>query len=204
MVASFPGNHWIAPSAGGASSVGQSSTEKRTSVKALHIKYRWRIRFTLFLLSAGIFFTAFFLGSQASLTHSEAADMTDQLAETFSSVTPFTIARNNLTIGVLLFIPVVGLGLLTIVSYNTGVALAALATIEEVPALTLFLALLSSPVTWIEAIAYSLAAAQGVMCLQGLLSKRLRAELRNLLTVVLAVSLLLVFGALWEASMVRP
>lgn len=132
------------------------------------------------------------------------AQLIDELTETFSSVTPFTIARNNLTIGVLLFIPVVGLGLLTIVSYNTGVALAALATIEEVPVLTLFLALLSSPVTWIEAIDYSIAAAQGVMCLLGLLSKRLWAELRNLLMVVLVVSMLMVLGALWEASILLP
>jgi hypothetical protein len=74
--------------------------------------------------------------------------------------------------------------------YNTGCSLPALATIEEVPVLTLLLALLSSPVTCIEAIDYSLAAGQGVMGLHSLLSKRLRAEPRNLLTVVLAVSLL--------------
>lgn len=127
------------------------------------------------------------------------AQLIDELAETFSPVTPLTIARNNLTIGVLFFIPIVGLGLLTIVSYNTGVALAALATIEEVPALTLFLALLSSPVTWIDAIDYIIAAAQGVMWLLGLLSKRLWAELRNLLMVVLVVSMLMVLGALWES-----
>jgi hypothetical protein len=130
--------------------------------------------------------------------------MTDQLAEMFSSVTPFTIVRNNLSISVLLLIPVVGIGLMIIVSYNTGLALAALATIEEVPTLTLFLALSVNPVTWIEVIAYSLAASQGVMCLVGLVSKRLREELGNLLKVVLVVSLLLAVGALWESSMLLP
>jgi hypothetical protein len=130
--------------------------------------------------------------------------MTDQLAEMFSSVTPFTIVQNNLSISALFLIPVVGIGLLIIVSYNTGLALAALATIEEVPTLTLFLALSFNPVTWIEAIAYNLTASQGVMCFLGLVLKRLREELGNLLKVVLVVSLLLVFGALGESFLLLP
>lgn len=192
------------PLCGGALFADPSSIQERTSVKDLLSTYgRW-IRITLFLLSATLFFTAFFLGSQASLTHSEATILIDQLGAMFASVTPFTIARNNLSICVLLLLPIVGLGLLIIVSYNTELALAVLATVEEVPSLTLFLALLSNPVTWIEAIAYGLAASQGVRCLLGYLSNRLRVELGNLLKVVLALSLLVVFETLWEASMLLP
>ena len=80
---------------------------------------------------------------------------------------------------------------MTIVIYNAGITLVALATIEEVSTLSLFLALLFIPVTRIETTASNLATSRDMMYILSLISKHLMEELDNLINVIQAVSLLL-------------
>ena len=172
---------------------------EQSSVQALILRRLLWIRLGTFAVCTSIFIIFFFMGSQTAISRQAAMRLLDELnAAIGPEPTILTIITNNVTISLLLFIPVIGEFFLAFVSYNSGVVLAAISLIEGIHPVDVFVTSLVWPWSWFEIIAYGLAASQGVMLLIALLTRRFTQELRTLVIVGGISIALLSIGAVIE------
>jgi hypothetical protein len=139
------------------------------------------------------------IGSLVPVTAQQAKQISDDLNQTVTTanqngtLTQY-IFGNNLIICLMMFIPIVGPLLGLYVLFNTGAVLGAIATAQNVPSIFAFVALIITPVFWLEFAAYSTAMAESVWLFRRLLQGRGLRELRNtsmfisICAVILAVS----------------
>ena len=167
------------------------------------------VRIIAFFICMGVFLGGLILGSTSNLTTADASLIVNQVQnqfEQFKSAVQLAlrIAENNVEICLIFFIPVFGTFFMATVGYNTGIVFSASAIISHsATSLQLlgFTALL--PFFWLEVIAYSLAASEGILFLFGVLTRRFKEESKNLLKTILVCVALLVVGAIVESILIQ-
>jgi hypothetical protein len=164
----------------------------------------FRLRVTVFVISLLIFTAFLFLGSQSQLSQEEATRLVEDFGEVIGPhPTAIDIASRNVFICLLLFIPLVGPGILAFVSYNTGIMAAALAQyLGSITSIEIFLTMFLVPWAWLEIAAYSLASAQSIMLLVGGFTRSLRKEAKYFLLSLALCLLLLGSAAIIEAAFI--
>ena len=143
---------------------------------------------------------AFFVtASHQPLSRSEAEELSRFAAEFIEGkLSPQGIFLNNMMVALLLMLPAVGVAVAGFVLYQTGLIIASMATLSNIPPIILvavpFLTFYGIP----EMLAYGSAVSESVILAFQIAKRRFRAELRVLPLVVLAVFLLLAVAALVE------
>ena len=89
-----------------------------------------------------------------------------------------------------------------IISYNTGLIFSAIATVNEIPKLSLLTSIFISPIFLFELIAFNLATTHGIMIILGLATKSLKKEVFNLLKSFVATIAILVISAIIEIALI--
>ena len=158
--------------------------------------------------------TATLVGMLIPLSPQEAQLISDQLNQTVIENTAKgtlipTILLNNLSLCLLMFIPLAGLAIGLFILFSTGMAIRAIFDIQsataisgaasaDIQASTAILALVLIGLTFLlEYVSYSLAMTESVWLFRRILQKRWR-ELKNTAICIGIVALLLVLGAIVE------
>jgi hypothetical protein len=116
------------------------------------------------------------------------------------------IFLNNFSICLLMFVPIVGAALGLLILFDTGVALAAIATTQGYPVWIGLLSLVVTPIFWIEFVSYSLAMAESIWLFKRLISLKcpiVRRELRWLVIFIGTTAGLLALGAVIEVLIIN-
>jgi hypothetical protein len=148
------------------------------------------------------------IGSLVPVDAQEANQINDELNQTVASLgeegvlTQF-IFGNNFLICLLMFIPVLGPLLGFYALFSTGMVVSAIATAEGYPLALVFLALVLTPVFWLEFAAYSIAIAESVWLFRRILQGRSRGwrELKTAGFLVSICAVVLLVGAVVEVAL---
>jgi hypothetical protein len=108
---------------------------------------------------------------------------------------------NNFSISLLMFIPIVGPILGFAILFVTGTALSAISLVQGFPIWLSFLALVITPIFWLEFIAYSFGMAQSTWLFRRLMQRRWR-ELKWTAISIGIVAAMLAIGAVVEAWLI--
>ncbi len=143
------------------------------------------------------------IGSIVPLSQSAATTLHDNLKQTLNQAItnqnlPQSIYLNNLTLCLLMFLPLLGSGLGLFVLYNTGVGLNAISIVQGQSTLLGIFDLMTGPVFWLEFFAYSIAMAQSIWLFRRMLQGRWK-ELEWTGLSIVASTVLLAIGAVVEA-----
>lgn len=155
------------------------------------------------------------IGVLAPLSPQEVANQSNELNKTQQEIQSMdllhrtaAIFQNNFQICLIMFIPVVGVILGSIVLFNTGSYIQAQTLAENarqglnispiLSALVLFI----FPFTWLEFISYSTAFSESLWFIRRGLQGKLAREIINLLKLVLIAAVLLAAGAFIEALLI--
>jgi hypothetical protein len=181
-----------------------STTPKSSGLGKILEVPAYRLRITVFVISFIIFTSFLFMGSQSQLSPEEATRLVEEFGEVIGPhPTAIDIASRNIFICLLLFIPLVGPGILAFVSYNTGIMASALAQASgSITAIEIFLTMFLFPWAWLEIAAYSLASAQSIMLLVGGFTRSLRQEAKYFLISLTICLFLLGLAAIIEAAFI--
>lgn len=192
------------PNCGRNQNTGKSEISNPNETFGSHFSWNMKtVRIVIFLLFMGIFLIGLLIGSQAFITADQAQFLVNSVTGSVASGSiPLDIFLNNMFICLIFFLPGLGALFLVFVSYNTGVVLSATAIISGMPSLELFLTLLLVPSTWLEIMAYSLAANEGTLLILSILKKHFKRELRTLAKTVLICAALLTVGAIVESILI--
>jgi hypothetical protein len=146
------------------------------------------------------------LGTLVPLSAQDAQKISDQVNQTvienkdFASLTG-AIFLNNFEICLLMFIPVVGPVLGFLILFDTGTALNAISMVQGFPVAFEFIALVITPIFWLEFISYSLGITESIWLFRRLLQGRWR-ELKWTAASIGICALLLGIGAIVEAWLI--
>lgn len=119
------------------------------------------------------------IGSMIPLSSQDAYTISQNLNSTLNenrannTLTQY-IFINNLSICLLMFIPIAGAALGLFILFNTGVALGAIAATGGYPVWLGLLSLVGTPIFWIEFAAYSIAMAESIWLFRRLTQRRWR------------------------------
>ncbi len=143
------------------------------------------------------------IGSSVPLSYSAATTLHDCLRQTLTqAITNNDLVQNiyfnNLTLCLLMYLPLLGSGIGLFVLYNTGVGLNAISMVQGQSTLLGVLDLMSGPVFWLEFFAYSIAMAQSIWLFRRMLQGRWN-ELEWAGVSIVASTVLLAIGAIVEA-----
>jgi hypothetical protein len=147
------------------------------------------------------------VGSLIPVSAEQAKQINDSLNQTVTtasesgSLTQY-IFGNNFFICLIMFVPVLGPVFGLFVLFNTGTAVSAIATAQGVPSIFAFIALVITPVFWLEFAAYSTAMAASVWLFRRLLQGRFLHELRNTCIFISICAVLLAVGAVVETLLI--
>jgi len=117
------------------------------------------------------------------------------------TLTPY-ILGNNFLICLVMFIPILGPVFGLYVLFSTGMAVGAVATVQNLPSIFIFIALMITPIFWLEFAAYSTAMAESVWLFRRLLQRRGLHELRNTSIFIAICAVLLAVGAVVETALI--
>ena len=144
------------------------------------------------------------IGALKPLSKSESLEILDGVRETLSDDPDvLTIFTNNVLISLIMFVPVIGLIIGTYAIYNTGLVFSSMGTTTEIPSGILLLTTSVLPFFWLEFVAYAASMTQNIILTQNLLKFNIRNELKNLVSVVVLVVLLLLLGAFTEVFIIN-
>jgi hypothetical protein len=147
------------------------------------------------------------VGSFVPIDPGIAKQINDELNQTVTNatqsgtLTPY-ILGNNFLICLLMFIPVLGPIFGLYVLFNTGMAVGAVATVQNLPPIFVLIALVITPIFWLEFAAYSTAMAESVWLFRRLLQRRGLHELRNTSIFISVCAVLLTIGAIVETALI--
>jgi hypothetical protein len=171
------------------------------------------------IIIIGIFFLFAILvtvvGVLAPLSSQQIADENNELNKTQQEILSMDFAHrtaaiflNNFEICLLMFVPIVGIVIGSIVLFNTGSVLAAQTITNNasqglnLPPILVLALLFVFPFTWLEFISYSTALSESLWLIRRGLQGEWKREIKNLGKLVLITAVLLVAGALVEALLV--
>ncbi len=112
------------------------------------------------------------------------------------------IFGNNFLITLIMFIPVIGPVLGLFIMFNTGNVVGAIATSSGYSPIIALIALVITPVFWLEFAAYSTAMAESVWFFRRLLQGRGLRELRTMSIFVTITAVILAISALIETALI--
>jgi uncharacterized membrane protein SpoIIM required for sporulation len=166
---------------------------------------RKRVYSILFILVLAII--SIVIGSMTTFSHDDAVSRSNTINQTLNRALASdnltqTIFINNFSLTLLMFIPLVGVGIGLFIMYNTGVGLAAISTVQGYPASTAILDLMANPIFWLEFVSYSIAMASSIWLIRRLLQERW-GELKSTAASIAVCALLLGLGALIEAWQIQ-
>jgi hypothetical protein len=166
---------------------------------------RKRIYSAIAVLIVAVIITV--VGSLVSVSAEQARQISDELNQTVTSASQSGsltqyIFGNNFFICLLMFIPILGPVFGLFVLFNTGTAVSAVATAQGYPSIIALIALVITPVFWLEFAAYSTAMAESVWLFRRLLQGRGLHELRNTCIFISICAVLLFVGAIVETVLV--
>jgi uncharacterized membrane protein SpoIIM required for sporulation len=146
------------------------------------------------------------VGSLVPISAKDARQLSNSLNETVnqnraSGTLPQYIFVNNFGICLRMFVPIIGPILGFVILANTGYTLGAIGQVQGVPALLEILALILTPVFWLEFTAYSIAMTESIWLLRRLIQQRW-GELRNTVILVGVCAGLLAVGAVVETWLI--
>jgi len=130
----------------------------------------------------------------------EAKVKAEEVQRLFSGLTvsPVGIFTNNLLASLLMMIPAAGIVLAVFIVYNTGMVIAAISTVSNIP-VTLSLAIpFLTFYGFVEMLAYGFAVSESFFMTYAAIKKRIRKEVRVFVVVVLVVAGLLGVAAVLE------
>lgn len=147
------------------------------------------------------------VGSLVPVDPQIAKQISDDLNQTLETATQSGtltqyIFGNNFLICLLMFVPIVGPIFGLFVLFSTGMAVGAVATVENLPSLLTLFALVITPVFWLEFASYSAAMAESVWLFRRLLQRSFRHELRNTCIFISICAVLLATGAVVETALI--
>jgi hypothetical protein len=112
------------------------------------------------------------------------------------------IFGNNFLITLLMFVPVIGPVLGLFIMFNTGNVVGAIAISGGYPPILALIALVITPVFWLEFAAYSTAMAESVWLFRRLLQGRGLRELKTMSIFVTICAVILAVGAIVETALI--
>jgi len=118
-----------------------------------------------------------FAGTLVPLTDEEANLLSDKVNQTLSengTLASLSVAIfvNNFSICLLMFIPVVGAAFGVFVLFSTGMSISALSMVQGISPIFALLALMLTPIFWIEFVAYSWGMSESIWLFRRLSQKR--------------------------------
>ena len=147
------------------------------------------------------------IGSLVPVAADQAQQINNELNQTVSSASQSGslmqyIFGNNFFICLLMFVPILGPVFGLYVLFSTGVTVSAIATAQGYPSIFVLIALVITPVFWIEFTAYSTAMAESVWLFRRLLQGKGWRELRNTCIFISICAVILVVGAIVETALI--
>lgn len=145
-------------------------------------------------------------GTFVPLSPQMAQQLSDELNQTVGSLnqtgglTQF-IFGNNFMICLLMFIPVVGPLFGLFVLFSTGTVLSAVSATQGFPAILAFIALMITPIFWLEFSSYSIAMAESIWLIRRITQRQFWRELKNAGLLVTLCAALLLIGAVIETAL---
>jgi len=165
-----------------------------SELKTRHKSLR-KERFMWLLIFMAIFSATFSVASEIELEPQEAEQVRNQITKKIADGSSSTIFLNNIVLGLIMFIPVVGVLLGIGSAFATGLAFSTFDL--EIPA---YLVLFLSPFGLIELFAYSIAMSRSLFLVK--YRKLIRKQARITLIEIGIVVGLLFFGSIIEAYLI--
>jgi hypothetical protein len=167
------------------------------------VAHRHEIRVTLLLVNLALLMLFVTAGTLTPVPKPTAQEIYNELASV--PVTPETIFLHNIMICLIEIIPLLGTSILVASGFTTGLGLSAISIITGTsPAADLWVLLNQYPSTWLEFLAYSLAATEGTMVFLMLIAVGFRLlfrrELKILALTFVVCNLLLATGSVFEVA----
>jgi hypothetical protein len=146
------------------------------------------------------------IGSLVPISPQAARQTSDQLNQTLnqnraSGTLPEYIFLNNFSICLVMFIPIVGPILGFFILFNTGYALGAISQVQGYSPLIAILALVLTPVFWLEFASYTIGMTESIWLFRRLLQQRW-GELKNTVILIGVCAGLLAIGAIVETWLI--
>lgn len=146
-------------------------------------------------------------GSFMPVDAEQAKQISEKLNQTLTTATESEmlmqyIFGNNFFICLIMFIPVVGPLFGFFVLFSTGAAASAVAAAQGFPSIIALIALIITPVFWLEYAAYSTAMAMSVWLFRRMLQGRGRQEFRNTCLFITLCAVLLLISAVVETALI--
>ncbi|MGB9926735.1 MAG: stage II sporulation protein M [Candidatus Bathyarchaeales archaeon] len=147
------------------------------------------------------------VGSLMPLDAEQARQISERLNQTLTTARESEmlmqyIFGNNFFICLIMFIPIVGPIFGFFVLFSTGAAASAVAAAQGFPSILALIALVITPVFWLEYAAYSTAMAASVWLFRRILQGRGRNEFRNTCLFITLCAVLLAAGAAVETALI--
>jgi Stage II sporulation protein M len=147
------------------------------------------------------------VGSFVPVSAADAQQISNDLNQTVSTMqAQGTLVQyifgNNFLITLVMFIPVIGPVLGLFIMFNTGNVVGAIATSSGYPSIIALIALIITPVFWLEFAAYSTAMAESVWLFRRLFQGRGLRELRTMSVFVTITAVILAFSAVIETALI--
>ena len=166
---------------------------------------RKRVYSILFILVLSI--VALAVGAATTFSHDAAVSRSNIINQTLNRALASdnltqTIFINNFSLTLLMFIPLIGIGIGLFIMYNTGVALSAISTVQGYPVSFAIENLVTNPIFWLEFVSYSIAMASSIWLIRRLLQERW-GELKWTAASIGVCALLLGLGAIIEAWQIQ-
>ena len=159
-------------------------------------KHLARERFLWLMLFMAIFTATFSVASEIELEPQEAKQVREMITEKIASGSSNTIFLNNIVLGLIMFIPALGIILGIGSAFATGIAFSTFGL--EIPA---YLILFITPFGFMELLAYSIAMSRSFLIIKYLV-KHIRQPRKLILIEIGTVTGLIFFGSIIEAVMI--
>jgi hypothetical protein len=169
------------------------------------VRSKRRNRLYALLITMAIFTGVFQLSSFIEVEETERKQVNDMMVEKMKTVDGKGIFLNNVYLGLMMFVPLVGFAFGVMSSALTGVTFSAIAQVNNID-LPAFVMLFGSPFGFMELLAYGIAMSRSILLMNKVRKKETRnftrIEIRNVFTEVGIVVGLLLTGGIIEAYMI--
>ena len=143
------------------------------------------------------------VGAYAEMDEAKAGEVLKTTGELLKGkLTPYGILLNNLTIALIMMVPVIGHGIAAYILYQTGLVFSALAVTTNVPRILLLMFPILTFYGLVELLAYGVSLSEATIIGVQAWRRRLRKEARLIPFVVLVVFLLLLIAAIVEYMLI--
>lgn len=117
--------------------------------------------------------------------------------------TILAIFGNNISIALLMLIPIIGVIIGTYALFNTGLIFAATGVTNGIPGIFLILVTSILPFFWFEFLAYAAAITQGLYLIWVVRKRNFKVEAKNTIITIAVVAALLFIGAFIETLLIQ-